>query len=77
MIVSYTTTPRPLRCSACLPKQRIVDLIVLLVIKKMVTLPAHTKHVYFVSHITIMQESAQVVVSSDCDKLKERMDTKT
>ena len=70
--VSYSTTPWPLPCSTCLPKERIVDLVVLLVIKKMVTLPAHTKNDCFVSHIIIMQESAQVVVSSDCDKLKEK-----
>ena len=54
----------------CLPKQRIVDLVVLLVIKKMVTSPAHTKHVCFVSHIIIMQGSAQVN-SSDYNKIND------
>ena len=34
----------------------------------MVTSLAHTKHVCFVSHIIIMQESAQVK-SSDCSNL--------
>ena len=55
--MSYFTTPRPL---PCLPKQRIVDLVAMLEIKKMVTLPAHAKHLCFVSHIIVMQGSAQV-----------------
>ena len=60
--MSYFTTPRPL---LYLPKQRIADLVAMLGIRKMATLPAHTKHLCFVSHIIVIQGSAHVD-SSGC-----------